>query len=61
VFWSGKNSSKKTPMSKSQMKAMLITFFYIKGTIHYELIPQGRTVNEAYYVEILKRLRVAVR
>jgi hypothetical protein len=40
-------------MLKSQMKTMLITFFDIKGTVHFE------TVNQAY-VEILKRLREAV-
>jgi hypothetical protein len=39
---------------------MLITFFDIMGTVHFELIPQGQTVNQAYYVEILKWLNEAV-
>jgi hypothetical protein len=38
------------------MKTMLITLFDIKGVVHFEFIPQGKTVNEAYYMEILKRL-----
>jgi hypothetical protein len=42
------------------MKTVLITFFDIKGMAHCEFIPQGRKVNQAYYVEILKRLREAV-
>jgi hypothetical protein len=42
------------------MKKVLITFFDVKGTVLYEFIPQGETVNQAYHVETLKRLREAV-
>jgi hypothetical protein len=47
-------------MSKLQMKSMLITLFDIKCTVHFEFIPQCQTVNQAYYVETLKRLPEAV-
>ncbi|KAJ4426782.1 hypothetical protein ANN_26581 [Periplaneta americana] len=32
-----------------------------EGLIHHEFIPEGRTVTKELYVEILRRLRVAVR
>jgi alpha-L-fucosidase len=43
------------------MKTVFITFFDIKGTIHFTFIPQGQTVNHAYHVDVLKRLFEAVR
>jgi hypothetical protein len=39
-----------------QMKTVLITLFDIKCIVHFQFIPQGQTLNQAYYVEILKRL-----
>jgi hypothetical protein len=41
-------------------KTILITFFDFKGIVHFEFIPQGQTMNVAYYVEILKQLCEAV-
>ena len=29
--------------------------------MHYKLAPRGQTINKEYYVEVLKRLRDAVR
>jgi hypothetical protein len=56
VFLDDINYSKRARMSKSRMKTMLITLFHIKGFVHCEFIAQGQTVNQAYYVEVLKRL-----
>jgi hypothetical protein len=47
-------------VSKSQMKMMLITLFEIKFIVHFEFIPQGETVNQAYYEETAKKLLHAV-
>jgi hypothetical protein len=48
-------------MSKSEIKAMLICFFDISGIIHFEFVPEGTTVNQTFYVEVLKRLLDAMR
>jgi hypothetical protein len=47
-------------MSKSQIKTTIITVFDIKGSVHFKLTSQGKTVNQAYYVELLKQLCEAV-
>jgi hypothetical protein len=39
------------------MKTILIN---IKDAVHFKLIPQGQTVNQAYYAETLKQLHEAV-
>ena len=48
---------KKARRSKSKIKSMLICFFDSQGIVHTESVPQGQTVNQFYYCEILERLR----
>ena len=40
---------------------MLMVFFDWHGIVHHEFIPEGQTVNAAFYVEVLKLLRDHVR
>jgi hypothetical protein len=55
VYLSDTNNSKeKSSHVKITVKTLLITFFHSKDIIHFEFIPQGQTVNQAYYVELLK-------
>jgi len=52
---------KKARQVKSNVKTMLICFFDIKGLVHFEFVLQDQTVNQQFYLEVLKRLRDAVR
>ncbi|UYV77052.1 hypothetical protein LAZ67_14003037 [Cordylochernes scorpioides] len=47
-------------MIKSKLKCLLITFFNVKGLVHYEFLPEGQTINQHYYIDVLPRLRKAV-
>ena len=51
----------KATMSKSKVKVMLIAFFDIKGIVDFEFLPQGQSVNQYVYNEILRRLMRSVR
>lgn len=51
----------KARMSKSKVKVMLITFFDIKGIVHFEFLEHGTTVNQHVYKAILQRLREKIR
>ena len=43
-----------------QKSVMLIVFFDMEGNVHYEYVPQGQTVNQQFYLQVLKCLRLAV-
>ena len=45
---------------QSKVKVMLIVFFDKEGIIHYKYVPQGQTVNQQFYLQVLKCLRLAV-
>ncbi len=40
---------------------MLTVFFDCRGIVHHEYAPEGQTVTKLYYLEVLQRLRDAVR
>jgi hypothetical protein len=40
---------------------MLTVFFDCEGIIHHEFLPFGQIVNREYYLNVMKRLREAVR
>ena len=40
---------------------MLISFFDANGIVHKEFVPPGQTVNQQFYLEVLKRLHDSVR
>ncbi|UYV66161.1 CLCN3 [Cordylochernes scorpioides] len=51
---------KKARMIKSKLKCLLITFFDVKGLVHYEFVPEGQSINQLYFLDVLRCLREAV-
>ena len=56
--WKSVSSSrpKNAHKQRSQVKVILITFFDHQGMVHHEFVPQGQTVNQQFYKEVLTRL-----
>ena len=46
---------------KNHVKVMRAAFFDSEDVVHYEFLPQGRTVNKEYYLEVMQRLYESVR
>ena len=46
---------------ESKTKVMLIAFFDVHGVVHAEFLPQGQTINQHVYKNILRRLMRSVR
>jgi hypothetical protein len=62
MHWKTPNSlrMKKTRTNKWKVKAMVIAFFDIRGIFMIEWVPEGQTVNQKYYLEVLTKLRERV-
>ena len=52
---------KKARLFKSKIKVMLIVFFDVHGIVHLEFLPQGQTINQNVYKDILRHLMRSVR
>ncbi len=61
--WRAPNSpkGKKMRIDRSKGKVLLEVFFDSKGIVHHEFIPEGETLNKEKYVEVLRKLKDAVR
>jgi hypothetical protein len=42
------------------VKAMLLVFFDHRGTVYYKFTPEGKTINQDFYLAVLRRLRDVV-
>ena len=63
LHWKSPSSprQKKARQSISKFKAMMIVFFDIRGIVHVDWVPEGQTVNQDYYKEVLTNLHEWVR
>ncbi|UYV65333.1 hypothetical protein LAZ67_3003977 [Cordylochernes scorpioides] len=52
---------KKARQVRSNVKVLLTVFFDCRGVVHHEFLPQGRTVNKKYYLQVMRNLREAIR
>ena len=61
--WTSKTSPrpKKACQVRSKIKVLLTVFFDARGVVHHKHLPEGSTVNQTYYIEVLQRLRDAIR
>lgn len=52
---------KKARQVRSQVEVMLTVFFDYQGVVRHEYAQKGQTITKEYYIDVLRRLREAVR
>ncbi|GFX19233.1 HTH_48 domain-containing protein [Trichonephila clavipes] len=57
----GSPRPKKARQVRSKIKIMLIVFFDADGFVHHEYAAQDQTMNKEFYLDVMRRLREAVR
>jgi hypothetical protein len=60
--WKSPNSPrpKTAQQVRSSFKTMLISFFYVDGIVHRKFVSPGQTVNQKFYLNVLKKLRMSL-
>ena len=43
------------------MKVLPTVFFDCNGLVHHKFLPQGRTINKEYYLEVMRQFREEIR
>ena len=57
----GEATPRRPRHSRSKTKVMLTVFIDYSGVVHYEFLPTGQTVNEEYYLSVMRHLREVIR
>ncbi|GFS99634.1 mariner Mos1 transposase [Trichonephila clavipes] len=57
----GSPRPKKARQVRSKIKVMLIVFFDADGIVHHEYAPQGQKMSKEFYLNVMRKLREAVR
>ena len=52
---------KKARQVRSNVKVLLTVLLDCRGVVHHEFLTQGRTVNREYYLQVMRKLREAIR
>ncbi|UYV70702.1 hypothetical protein LAZ67_8000325 [Cordylochernes scorpioides] len=55
------NQEGRNPDFTSQKTVVLVTFFDIKGIVHYEYLEEGQIINKESYFNIMRRVRESIR
>ncbi|UYV79141.1 hypothetical protein LAZ67_17001224 [Cordylochernes scorpioides] len=56
-----RTKTEKANQVRSNVKVLLTVFFDCRFVVHHEFLPQGRTVNKEYYLQVMRNLREAIR
>jgi histone-lysine N-methyltransferase SETMAR len=51
---------KKAQRVQSKVKVLLTVFFHYRGIVHHSYAPEGQTINNEYYLEVIYHLCDAV-
>ena len=57
----GESRPKKARQCRFNVKVLLIAFFDWQGVVYHKFTLNGQTINKEHYLDVLRRLREAIR